>query len=689
MNEDKLMDREGAGVCLRSGPGSRHTLQTLLIAVLLAGSAPPVQAQIVPLREPFMVNEDTQGGQESPASCADERGGFAISWSDDLGPIRMRIVAQRFDASGTPVGGNLVVTDGADRVLSSAIGCLPDGALVVVWVRDVDFSGTSELLARRLAPGGGAMGPVMPISTGAGWNYRPSVACSAAGCTVVWTRSYPEDSTADVVFRRLDSSGAPVGAERLVLDAPDSNSPVGTVATGPDGSFAVVWARTYFGDVLARRYDPTGNPRGPVVEVRPAGYDSTQIETVVAALDPEGNLGVVWPEISNGGSVPIDSVFLAILGPDDRPLREPVRVDDRLFQQWNPKLILDSGGSFVVFWVSHPPFGQSELLGRVFDRRGLPLGPPARLLERLWVHPLDPSGYHASARSDGTFVLGWVERWEGSFSLEIFAALFRSGIPAAPPGPWLTSPSVGGFSFKVRISGGSGSTAGAREPSCIPETVCVSGALPGRAEVFLRVVGPKPNRRLWPTLVKFSTSMVEVWVRQEATGEVRYYRLEGARPGFDELPGLFDRVGFAPVGASSSSVLSSGLTLAEPTVLAGTEAPPPSGTFFTSPHYPDFRFRARISSGGQLQEVRQESACIEETLCLSGAIPGRSEVFLRIVGPKPNGRLWPTIVKFTTSTLEVWIDQVSTGESRYYRIEGAAPGKDDLTGLFDRAGFAP
>jgi hypothetical protein len=87
--------------------------------------------------------------------------------------------------------------------------------------------------------------------------------------------------------------------------------------------------------------------------------------------------------------------------------------------------------------------------------------------------------------------------------------------------------------------------------------------------------------------------------------------------------------------------------------------------------------------------MRQEAACIEETLCLSAALPGRSEVFLRIVGPKPNGRLWPTIVKFTTSTLEVWVEQVSTGETKYYRIEGAEPGKDDLTGLFDRAGFAP
>jgi len=122
-----------------------------------------------------------------------------------------------------------------------------------------------------------------------------------------------------------------------------------------------------------------------------------------------------------------------------------------------------------------------------------------------------------------------------------------SGEPPPPPGPWLTTPEVPGFESKVRITPQSGApVAGAAEPACIPETLCVSGALPGRSEVFVRVVGPKGNGYLWPTLVKFSTSQVEVWIRQIATGVTRYYVLAGARPGFDELPGLFDRKGFEP-----------------------------------------------------------------------------------------------------------------------------------------------
>ncbi len=119
-------------------------------------------------------------------------------------------------------------------------------------------------------------------------------------------------------------------------------------------------------------------------------------------------------------------------------------------------------------------------------------------------------------------------------------------------------------------------------------------------------------------------------------------------------------------------------------------APPPVGPILTSPEFPGFRFQVRITSGGgEVQPVRQEASCLPETICVSGAVPGRSEIFLRIVGPKPNGRLWPTIVKFTTSQVEVWIEQTATNTSRYYRLAPARPGVDELPGLFDRDGFPP
>ncbi|MDX1999401.1 MAG: hypothetical protein SF066_16905 [Thermoanaerobaculia bacterium] len=249
-------------------------------------------------------------------------------------------------------------------------------------------------------------------------------------------------------------------------------------------------------------------------------------------------------------------------------------------------------------------------------------------------------------------------------------------IPPLPSATWLTSNAVPGFRFQVRFAGG---ILGRRETDCIGETLCVSGAVAGRPEVFLRVVGPRPNGFLWPTLVKFTTSEVEIWVEQEDTGQLRYYTLAAARPGIDELPARFDRLGFQPTASFTAAA-----------ARGESDPPPPAGSWFESTAVPGFRFKVRIANGSPNEPtVRQEPDCIAETVCVSGAIPGRSEVFARVVGPRPNGFLWPIVARFTGSRVEVWIEQKTTGEVQYYDLPAVSPASDALTGLFDREGFAP
>jgi hypothetical protein len=112
--------------------------------------------------------------------------------------------------------------------------------------------------------------------------------------------------------------------------------------------------------------------------------------------------------------------------------------------------------------------------------------------------------------------------------------------------------------------------------------------------------------------------------------------------------------------------------------------------FITSPAFPNFRFRVRITPQGGSEILGARVAdCIPETLCVSGAVPGRSEVFLRVIGPRPNGFLWPTIVRFTPSRVEVDIQQISTGVQKTYVLPAVPPESDELPGLQDRTGFLP
>ncbi len=120
------------------------------------------------------------------------------------------------------------------------------------------------------------------------------------------------------------------------------------------------------------------------------------------------------------------------------------------------------------------------------------------------------------------------------------------GVPEPNPSGWFTDPDFPDFRFNVEITAGGGSRLGTPEPFCIPETVCVSGAVPDRVEIQIRIIGPRPNGYLWPTLFKASPSRFDVWIEQLSTGTVKHYVLEGATPGSSELPGLFDREGFLP-----------------------------------------------------------------------------------------------------------------------------------------------
>lgn len=281
----------------------------------------------------------------------------------------------------------------------------------------------------------------------------------------------------------------------------------------------------------------------------------------------------------------------------------------------------------------------------------------------------------------------------------------EASVPPLPPGPFLAAADLPGFRFKVQIAAAGEVLAGRQEPDCISETVCVSGAVPGRAEAFLRVVGPRPNGFLQPILVKFSTSEVRIWIEQVSTGELRYYELpavDGSAGRLLELAGLVDRTGFLPAGqrrgerpATTVVELSNDDALAALGLKVTTQEPPPPippGGQLTSGAFPGFRFTVRISAAGDSRLGTKESACLPETLCVSGAIPGRSEVFLRVVGPKPNGFLQPTIVRFSTSTIEVWIERPSTGEVRYYNLPGVTSNSGDrspLDGAIDREGFLP
>lgn len=125
------------------------------------------------------------------------------------------------------------------------------------------------------------------------------------------------------------------------------------------------------------------------------------------------------------------------------------------------------------------------------------------------------------------------------------ARLCPTGTCALQLGAKITAPAFPDFEFQVTLEGGGTAIPGAPVLDCLPETVCVSGAVPGRTEVELRVIGPRPNGFLWLQAVRFTPSRVVLRVRQISTGVVREYVMAAVGP--DDTPtNLEDRTAFAP-----------------------------------------------------------------------------------------------------------------------------------------------
>ena len=197
-----------------------------------------------------------------------------------------------------------------------------------------------------------------------------------------------------------------------------------------------------------------------------------------------------------------------------------------------------SGGAEVtVTWYAAPGCAT----GLVVAESPLQLVPPGNwLLEAASV--VAPLG----AQSVRLELAAWVDVVGTTLVADFDDLRFDDGAVGDPPPPygkWLASGDLPGYEAQVRITGGS-PVEGAVEHDCIDETICVSGALTGRPEVFIKVIGPRPNGFYWAQLIRFTPSQVEVWLRRVGGTQTNYYLLGVTVAGV--LRGVEDREAFLP-----------------------------------------------------------------------------------------------------------------------------------------------
>jgi hypothetical protein len=226
-------------------------------------------------------NATTAGIQSSPSVAADASGNFVVVWQDSgKDGDGYGVFGQRFDAAGERVGDEFQVNEtAAGHQGSPSVAMDGSGNFVIAWVG-------AEIRSQRFDAAGQRVGAEVQVNeTADGVQFAPKVALDGSGnALVIWqNRSGPR-----LVGRRFDTSGAPLGPER-VLDARHGTD--ATVA-GSAAGFVAVWLSSAANEAFAQRIGTDGELLGPAFSIDPATSQFARGPAV--AMDDSGGFVVAW-----------------------------------------------------------------------------------------------------------------------------------------------------------------------------------------------------------------------------------------------------------------------------------------------------------------------------------------------------------------------------------------------------------
>ncbi|HXU46886.1 MAG TPA: hypothetical protein VN783_15260, partial [Thermoanaerobaculia bacterium] len=359
------------------------------VAVWLEAQASPPQLRVEARR--FAADGRAKGGDilvavlpgvplSPPRVAVDAAGRFIVVWTSPFAnPLRpAQVFAQRFDATGRPLGARLAVRPSPHVETDPDVAMAADGRAVIVWSQatgrfDPEDVEIQEISFRRLAANGAFAGPAVLSHEG----ELPRVAVRGNGAFAIASQIYGFDASLyDVYLSLFSPTGVPVRAIFQVNAGPNaSNSQFDpALAIAPSGKMFVSWTdRAGDGGESGATIDDTpgiagqllaadGTPIGANVRINTFWQGSQEASAVAAT--PSGGFLVAW---ASGAAQDGDGfgIFERQFAADGRKLGTETRInlardDDQLF----PAVALAPNGRGVAAWAGRDGDGTGVLARR-------------------------------------------------------------------------------------------------------------------------------------------------------------------------------------------------------------------------------------------------------------------------------------------------------------------------------------
>ncbi len=196
------------------------------------------RASGAPAGAEFRVNVATANDQSTPRVAVDGSGGFVVVWAN--GSSSEDVFGRRFDAAGAPLSGAFRVnTFTTNSEYSASVACDASGGFVVTWSRR--NLAAAEVHAQRFDASGALLGGELIVndSTTSLQTGSRVAAFPGGGSLVVWDSGDP--TAREVAARRYLASGAAAGTQFRVNTYTTSDQRRGAVAIDENASVVVAW----------------------------------------------------------------------------------------------------------------------------------------------------------------------------------------------------------------------------------------------------------------------------------------------------------------------------------------------------------------------------------------------------------------------------------------------------------------
>jgi Ca2+-binding RTX toxin-like protein len=355
--------------------------------------AATIDYDLVTLRSQFQANTFVTWNQWTPDVLGLSNGGHVVAYNN--GPdFGWAMKVDFYGADGHLLAGAVTPNMGSTSAGGEpSLTELDNGNVLIIW--DDNSVGNLGQQATIFSSTGQVVVSQFDITTSVN-DFRPQVTTLAGGFVVSYM-----DTAGNLNFKVFDNDGA---YQSGLTDISGSLSVANPVITAlEDGGFVVAW--TAANNIVARIFEADGSPRPVNGSTDPftVGAGGNNLQPAVAAL-PNGNFAVAYSDTGWGGpEAGSAGITLTVVGPGGNIVKPFVHVNTAgASNESDPDITVLENGFIVVTWTD--PAGNNEIMGRIFDQDGNPIGSPLPLSDSAGSDDIKSA---VSAILAGQFITAW------------------------------------------------------------------------------------------------------------------------------------------------------------------------------------------------------------------------------------------------------------------------------------------